>query len=550
MNTALQNSLLVVCVALLATLRCSLQPLAGGGTIETTNGRVEVSLANETGTPAARTQVQLFSADHDPLTDTSAIPVRITDSAGKCFFDKIDSGVYTLNAVQLAARTRAITQEIRVSGDTVTTRSTLRKPGKVRVALPESIDYVNGYLYIPGTAVYSELDDADSTITLDSVPASIIPAILYAVMNKPSATRILRDSVPVVPEKTTIVPFPDWTIAKKIVLNTAASGANVPGDVTGFPVLLRLNLNNFNFALVKQNGQDLRFTRADGTPLPFEIERWDALSSTAEVWVRIDTVHGNDSTQYFMMYAGNKSASVVSAQAGGAAVFESSDGFQAVWHLGENAGAINKDATVNHFDGALNDSLPTAVSGIIGTCRKFNGTSNFITIPGSASGKLNFPENGYYTISAWAFIDSMPASTDYIDIVAKGNRQYHLQSTVLGWKFSEFQEAAGGWSNTISSNQIGQWAYVTGVRAGARQFLYVNGSLTDSSITIAPDPSPPAVRETSFDVSIGRFNRTPFYYFPGALDEVRISNTARSADWEKLCYMNQKSADNLVGFNR
>jgi hypothetical protein len=40
----------------------------------------------------------------------------------------------------------------------------------------------------------------------------------------------------------------------------------------------------------------------------------------------------------------------------------------------------------------------------------------------------------------------------------------------------------------------------------------------------------------------------PKYYFGGKIDEVRVSSTALSADWIKLCYMNQKESDMLVRF--
>ena len=34
--------------------------------------------------------------------------------------------------------------------------------------------------------------------------------------------------------------------------------------------------------------------------------------------------------------------------------------------------------------------------------------------------------------------------------------------------------------------------------------------------------------------------------WPGQMDELRISSTARSADWVKLCYENQKSGSTYV----
>ena len=45
----------------------------------------------------------------------------------------------------------------------------------------------------------------------------------------------------------------------------------------------------------------------------------------------------------------------------------------------------------------------------------------------------------------------------------------------------------------------------------------------------------------------GTNNWSP-YFFKGMVDEVRISNIALSADWIKLCYMNQRIDDKLVIF--
>jgi hypothetical protein len=37
-------------------------------------------------------------------------------------------------------------------------------------------------------------------------------------------------------------------------------------------------------------------------------------------------------------------------------------------------------------------------------------------------------------------------------------------------------------------------------------------------------------------------------FFRGSIDEVRISSKARSNDWIRLCYMNQKAEDRLIQF--
>ena len=57
--------------------------------------------------------------------------------------------------------------------------------------------------------------------------------------------------------------------------NATAAGANVPGDVADFPLLIRLDPSRMGFAEADSLGRDLRFADADGTHLPFLIERWE-----------------------------------------------------------------------------------------------------------------------------------------------------------------------------------------------------------------------------------------------------------------------------------
>ena len=65
----------------------------------------------------------------------------------------------------------------------------------------------------------------------------------------------------------------------EIHMNTDTTGANIAGDVTEFPIVVKLNSSNFpGFADTKDGGADIRFTKQDGTPLTYGIERWIDLS--------------------------------------------------------------------------------------------------------------------------------------------------------------------------------------------------------------------------------------------------------------------------------
>jgi len=54
--------------------------------------------------------------------------------------------------------------------------------------------------------------------------------------------------------------------------------------------------------------------------------------------------------------------------------------------------------------------------------------------------------------------------------------------------------------------------------------------------------------QTAADLNIGRRNDN-VWYFGGIIDEVRISNTVRSAAWIKTCYNNQSNPDSFYTIN-
>jgi hypothetical protein len=68
--------------------------------------------------------------------------------------------------------------------------------------------------------------------------------------------------------------------------------------------------------------------------------------------------------------------------------------------------------------------------------------------------------------------------------------------------------------------------------------------LVNDTITTV-EPSPASHLDTTFNVEIGSLSGSNRFW-KGMLDEVRISNVARSANWIKLSYMNQKADDALI----
>ncbi len=501
------------------------------------------------GEPASHTQVKLIPGDYDPSTMTLPDSMIDTTDAQGCYsFFKVARGMYNIQAVQLAQRTRMLVTGVRISGDKeIIPSEQLSEPGTVKIILSSDTD---GFVSIPGTDIFLPVASHDSEIVLDSVPAGTIPEIRYTVNG--GYVVALRQNVLVKPSDTTTLLNFSWRLSKRIILNTSASGASVYNEVYNFPVLVRLTSDIFDFSQAKSMGEDIRFTSTNGKSLPHEIEQWDVTTRQAAIWVKVDTVHGNDSTQSIIMYWGN-SAAASSSNSG--AVFDTADGFQGVWHLGDASGFL--DATNNRYHGFSPDSArPSTKEGMIGFCGKFNGTADYISMPQTADSKLNFSEDGYYTVSAWAFLDTFNNTSHCI--VSKGYEQYYLRLTYFptnspSWEFVNFS-ASVNWQTSIFPADSKNWVLLTGVRQGNSQLLYCNGILVDSTVD---NWTQGLSRNTANDLSIGRFlqpvtfpTMDGYCYFKGSIDEVRISSVVKSPDWIRLCYMNQRTDDRLLFFNQ
>ena len=539
------------CLAAAFILRCSNPSVAGGSGSEVRT--LYGSLATPDGNPAQNTRVTLVSSDYDPASD-KPIPDSLkdtTDKNGRYRLKVPAPGFYNIQAVDDSDRTRALIAGIKVQAESTEARQgILENPGAIKVVIPDGLDTNNGYLYIPGTTVYSPLSKINGgSVVLDSVPASVTLAVYYAVKGSSVQAQLVRDSIVAAPDSIATVQYAGWKFSKKFHLNTTVTGANVAGNVTNFPVLIRLNSSNFNFSQARPDGADIRFTTSDNTPAPCEIERWDASLGAAEIWVKVDTVFGNDSSHFITMSWGNSSAA---SSSNSATVFDTANGFQGVWHMNDTTGSLAKDATGNHYDGTrLGSTPPTAVPGEIGISQQFDDSSSFIQMSGTADSKLNFPENGNYSLSAWVYVDTLVDSTTHV-IASKGHEQYYLKLywDIQHWEFSEYHDKVGWQVDSYAPAVARVWKFLVGVRDGNNQYLYLDGNLVTGTYGLVGDTS--LARNTTDDFSIGKYLRYAAYagqgycWFDGKIDEVRISSRSLSSDWIKLSYMNQREPDVLL----
>lgn len=319
-----------------------------------------------------------------------------------------------------------------------------------------------------------------------------------------------------------------WLYKGNIKVDTTPTGHNVLNSVTNFPILVRLNSSNFDFSKSMTNGEDVRFSDSNGNHLSYEIERWDSVNELAEVWVKLDTVLGNNNTQFFTMYWGKTGAT---DNSDGVAVFDTADGFEGVWHLDEVGGTF-ADATSNANTGSDNVS-DTGKTGVVGGGQDFDGVDDYIAIAR--------PVEDDYTISFW-----MKANGNSLG----GGKWYYGNGLVD----AETPGAADDFGVSFIDNKIGHgtgnpdmtllssvtvndaaWHHVsvTRVRSTGAKEVFVDGVSAGTQIGGNNSLTAPT------NMRFGSL-QTNIKFFDGSLDEIQISSIQRSADYIKLSYETQK----------
>jgi hypothetical protein len=214
------------------------------------------------------------------------------------------------------------------------------------------------------------------------------------------------------------------------------------------------------------------------------------------------------------------------------AVFDGNNGFAGVWHLNEDL----LDATSNNNDGS--DSGVSDIPGMVAGAQDFVGSSSFIRVEDDNS--LDFGE-GDFTATAWIKIDNLSTRQVFCKrITGGGNYELQLDDNKLRIYVEDAFDSKDLYGSTTLST--GTWYHVVFRRASDVVFLYLNGSQETGTLSSTHDVGSNNSLYIGKDPYLGE-------YFDGIIDEFRLSGVARSPDWIKLCWQNQKDAQSLVMVN-
>jgi hypothetical protein len=185
----------------------------------------------------------------------------------------------------------------------------------------------------------------------------------------------------------------------------------------------------------------------------------------------------------------------------------------------------------SHGNNGTSYNNPVWMQGHVNQGMYFNGSTDFVTVPNSASLAIT----DQLTLSAWI---KPEAGHYWYRIVGKANSGSSDNDWVLGVALSGgiyFAIWKGGAQYSIDGQNdliLNEWNHVAGVWDGSIIRVYWNGALQSETVAVSPP-----VNSSPSPLIIGK-KPDNSYFFKGTIDEVMVFNRALSANEVKSLYTN------------
>lgn len=347
---------------------------------------------------------------------------------------------------------------------------------------------------------------------------------------------------------------PLWLEGWNKRVELSIDNADIDESLTNFPVLIYLSNSSgrynedttfiFDELQDNVNRKKIAVTTNDGvTECYVEIEEWNQTNEQAWLWVKVPNIDSVNDTALYLYYDVNQTDNTnyigdtdsIPAEN----VWDSN--YVLIQHLHETSG-IHYDSTSNGNDGTPQNNPNQDVTGKIGGADDFDGSDDDVNFGNGAS--LNIRDE--VTLEAWINMSQNPGSDDWYDVIGKPTYSLYLYSengleVFLSAYFKINGQNADVWDLGATDINPNEWTRVVVTFDGTDIKGYFNDQLdgTKKKAGTIDDSS-------SDDLYIAYYSGEENYRFDGKIDEVRISNTARSLAWIGASYESER--DDLLDF--
>ncbi len=338
---------------------------------------------------------------------------------------------------------------------------------------------------------------------------------------------------------------------------------DIDAPLTDFPILVYISASSgrdsddisfvFDELQNDANRKKIAVTLANGTTECYvEIEKWDDASEEAWLWVKVsgvDSIASGADTDLYLYYDADHAENTNYVGDTNSTPAENvwDANFEAVYHGAD--GVDNQhiyDSTGNNRDGTKSAAgFPTEVTGDIGKEQDFNGIDEFIGF----GNILNKAYNAQQTIEAYIKTDgagsrAIVSKQDWGSPYRGYNFYFSVGRIFYVYYYHSTNRVQVLTDATYNDGTRRYVAFTKASQAASDIIFYVDGEVVGSAVysgrdTSTTTASPIVPLEIGARDSMG-------YFFEDLIDEVRLSDTARSAAWIKAT--KESLYDDLLGF--
>ena len=302
-------------------------------------------------------------------------------------------------------------------------------------------------------------------------------------------------------------------------------------ELVDFPVLVVLDSTRIDYTQAAPDGADLRFVDDNNTLLSHEIERWDP-TGTSAIWVKVPRIPANTPSGFWMYFGDPDSVDGQNPSGVWTA------GYRAVWHLSENV--ADEGTTGSHVDstGHANTGIQHGNAGVDATggiagVQDFDGVDDGIEVSPT---DLSIT-GSELTIEVRALARSGVNTWPHVIGAGSDGRYWQIwwDPGGQGWG-NRFQVDGAKVENWTTTGPLNVWTTLASVYDGSAARLFIDGQPVSSA------PGSGTLDALSTPLGIGMDPNLVPRNFDGLIDEVRISEVARSEAWLHAQHLSETDA--------
>ncbi len=322
-----------------------------------------------------------------------------------------------------------------------------------------------------------------------------------------------------------------WSSRVPVVVKSTQVGASV----TDFPVYVNLaNLPAAFFSGIQATGADIRVTTGNGfTEVPYELVSLNTGLLSGELHFKAPSISTTTDTTFYI-YFGNSTANAYSATSTFGRNNVWTNGYLAVYHLDESPTATAPQyVSSNGVSTGTSNNMESGdrQAAQLGNGQVLDGTNEFIQTTFNTSISTS-------TWSVWMRANGAQGAYDGV-VFSRGTTNttglgFNSGGNRLGYHWND-AGATFNWNGGPVA-PLNEWFMASLVVLPNTATMYLHASSGHASGTNATTHASSLINDLKFgqDDAGGRF-------FNGSIDEVRLSNVARSEGWLLTEYNNHAS---------